>query len=144
MTAHVMFPALDEEFPATMSHAILSGLLRETLGYTGVIVSDDMEMKAVRGRYPVAHQMDKAVLAGVDAFLVCSKSELQAECVESLIRLQEHSEQHEYLAEASIQRLYKQMRTRQKHASIPLSDYQPDQWASLCLELEGQYKSRLG
>ncbi len=144
MTAHVMFPALDEEFPATMSHAILSGLLRETLGYTGVIVSDDMEMKAVRGRYPVAHQMDKAVLAGVDAFLVCSKSELQAECVESLIRLQEHSEQHEHLAEASIQRLYKQMRTRQKHASIPLSDYQPDQWASLCLELEGQYKSRLG
>ena len=43
------------------------------MGYKGVIVSDDMEMKAVRGRYPVEHQMDKAVSAGVDAFLVCSK-----------------------------------------------------------------------
>ena len=144
MTAHVMFPALDQNFPATMSHTILNGLLREQMGYTGVIVSDDMEMKAVRGRYPVELQMDKAVLAGVDAFLVCSKADLQAECVESLIKLQEQSEQHEQMAEASIQRLSKQMLTRHRHASIPLGQYQPVQWDTLCLEIERQSKSRLG
>ena len=144
MTAHVMFPALDENFPATMSQAILRGLLRGQMGYTGVIVSDDMEMKAVRGRYPVEHQMDKAVSAGVDAFLVCSKADLQAECVESLIKLQEQSEQHEQWAEASIQRLSKQMLTRQKHRAIPLPKYQPDQWDSLCLEIQQQFESRLG
>jgi beta-N-acetylhexosaminidase len=114
------------------------------MGYTGVIVSDDMEMKAVRGRYPVDEQMSKAVSAGVDAFLVCSKADLQAECVESLIKLQEQSAQQEEMAEASMQRLSKQMRTRQKHASIPLPNYQPEKWDALCLEIESQSKSRLG
>ena len=47
-----------------MSHRILQGLLRDEMGYEGVIVSDDMEMKAVRGRYPVEEQMTKAVSAG--------------------------------------------------------------------------------
>lgn len=144
MTAHVMFPALDDRLPATMSRAILHGLLREKMGYTGVIVSDDMEMKAVRGRFPVHEQMDKAVLAGVDAFLVCSKADLQAECVESLVKLQEQSALHEQMAAASLERLSTQMRTRQKHASIPLGEYQPDQWENLCLEIDSQSKLRLG
>ena len=64
--------------------------------------------------------------------------------MESLIKLQEQSEQHEQLAEASIQRLSKQMLTRQKHASIPLSEYQPDQWDNLCLEIQQHCESRLG
>ena len=144
MTAHVMFPALDERHPATMSHRILQGLLREEMGYEGVIVSDDMEMKAVRGRYPVEEQMNKAVSAGVDAFLVCSKADLQAECVESLIKLQEQSNEHEALAEASMGRLRKRMLTLQRHAKLPLPEYQPEQWSALCLEIEQQSKSKLG
>jgi beta-N-acetylhexosaminidase len=47
MTGHVLYPALDAKFPATLSHAILTGLLRQQLSYDGVVFSDDMEMKAI-------------------------------------------------------------------------------------------------
>ncbi|MBI3078667.1 MAG: beta-N-acetylhexosaminidase, partial [Deltaproteobacteria bacterium] len=48
MSAHVMYPALDPEWPATLSHAILTGLLRDELGYTGAVMTDDLKMAAVR------------------------------------------------------------------------------------------------
>lgn len=132
MTAHVMFPALDEHVPATMSKRILTGLLREQLGYDGVIVSDDMEMKAVRGRYPVEEQLSKAVSAGVDAFLVCSKADLQAECIEVLVKLQEESEEHEQIAQGSMERLERLMQTRRRHAAQPLPEYTPEDWDEMC------------
>src|ERR1044071_5742035 len=47
MTAHVRFTALDRELPATLSEAVVTGLLRHQLGYDGVVFSDDMEMKAI-------------------------------------------------------------------------------------------------
>ena len=111
MTAHVIFPWLDEHNPATMSKAILQGILREKFNYQNLIVSDDMEMKAVRGRYPLKEQLDKSCRAGVDLFLVCSESGLQQECFETLIHLQEESSVHERLADDSLKRLHK-LRTR--------------------------------
>lgn len=71
MTAHVMFPALDPSFPATLSEGIVTGLLRHELGYDGVVFSDDMQMKAISANY---HQEDAAALAaraGVDVLLFC-------------------------------------------------------------------------
>lgn len=47
MTAHVHYPALDPTYPATLSSAILSGLLRQDFGFSGVILSDDLEMRAI-------------------------------------------------------------------------------------------------
>jgi beta-N-acetylhexosaminidase len=71
MTAHVMFPALDAELPATLSPAILNTLLRQELGYDGVVVSDDLEMAAVADRYPIEELVRLGLLAGVDHFLIC-------------------------------------------------------------------------
>src|SRR5438874_2969329 len=51
MTAHVLVPSLDEARPATLSKRIVTGLLREELRYDGVIVSDDLEMKALANDY---------------------------------------------------------------------------------------------
>jgi len=50
MTAHVVFSALDQDVPATLSRRVLTDLLRHELGFTGVIISDDLEMKAVSRR----------------------------------------------------------------------------------------------
>ena len=69
MPAHVMFPAFDELLPATMSQKIIQGILRDRFGYDGIVVSDDMEMKAVRGRRPLAQHLDHSCKAGVDLFL---------------------------------------------------------------------------
>lgn len=87
MTAHVMFPALDADEPATLSPAILDGLLRQELGYDGVVVSDDLEMAAVADRYDVAELVRKGLLAGVDAFLVCHDEHKQHAAVEAVHQL---------------------------------------------------------
>jgi beta-N-acetylhexosaminidase len=67
MTAHILFPRRDAEVPATMSHAILTGLLREELGYQGLIVTDGIDMGAISGRYGVAEGTVRAIAAGCDA-----------------------------------------------------------------------------
>jgi beta-N-acetylhexosaminidase len=71
MTAHVMMPALDPEHPATLSRPIMKDLLRDELGFDGVVVSDDLEMKAVADRYGIEEMLEKGLRAGVDLFLIC-------------------------------------------------------------------------
>lgn len=105
MTAHVLFPEWDDLNPATMSSRIVSGLLRENLGFEGVVVSDDMEMKAVRGRFELDQQLDLATRATVDLFLCCSEIELQWDVFEILVRLQEEHKAHDTLAIDSFKRL---------------------------------------
>lgn len=95
MTAHVLYPEWDEENPATMSEKILKGMLRQKIGYNGVLISDDLEMKAVRGRYPLEMQLERANRATVDMYLVCKEAQLQHETWEGLIRLQEEDRQED-------------------------------------------------
>ena len=71
MTAHVLFPALDADRPATLAPSILS-LLRGELAFEGLIVSDDLEMKAVAAHHEVEAMVEQGLVAGVDVFLVCS------------------------------------------------------------------------
>ncbi|WP_316781052.1 glycoside hydrolase family 3 N-terminal domain-containing protein [Streptomyces sasae] len=70
MSAHVVFPALDEDRPATLSRRILSDLLRFELGFDGVLVSDALEMKAIADRYGEATGARIALAAGADQVIV--------------------------------------------------------------------------
>lgn len=85
MTAHVLFPALDPDHPATLSEKIVTPLLRDRLGYRGVIVSDDLEMKAVADHYGIEDSVVRAVRAGCDQLLICHTHELQVRAKEALI-----------------------------------------------------------
>jgi beta-N-acetylhexosaminidase len=71
MTAHVVFPALDKELPATLSSRIVTGVLRQELGYEGVVFSDDMEMKAITGNFDAEEAAVSAVRAGINVLLYC-------------------------------------------------------------------------
>jgi beta-N-acetylhexosaminidase len=66
MSAHVFNRNLDPEFPATLSPAILTGILRENLGFGGVIVSDAMEMEAISEEYGLEEAIMRAINAGCD------------------------------------------------------------------------------
>jgi len=66
MTAHIVYPALDPDYPATMSHPILTGLLREQWSYRGVIITDDMDMHAIALRFGAGAAGVQALLAGAD------------------------------------------------------------------------------
>ncbi|MEU9354145.1 glycoside hydrolase family 3 protein [Streptomyces griseoloalbus] len=70
MTAHIVVPALDDsEDPATLSRPILTGILREELGYDGVVVTDSLGMEGVRTKYGDARVAVLALKAGVDQLL---------------------------------------------------------------------------
>ena len=69
MTAHVFNGKLDPVYPATLSKAILNGILRTRLGFKGVIISDDMQMKAIADRYGLETAIRLAIDAGVDILL---------------------------------------------------------------------------
>jgi beta-N-acetylhexosaminidase len=90
MTAHILIPALDEERPATLSPRIVNGLLKGELGYTGLVVSDDLEMRAISERYGIPDATVAAIAAGCDAVLMCGASqEQQVAALEAVIRAAE-------------------------------------------------------
>jgi beta-N-acetylhexosaminidase len=89
MTAHVMYPALDDKLPATLSRAIATVVLRDELGFDGLLVSDDLGMRAVADRWPVDELVVESLLAGVDHFLVREPRERQERAFEALVRAAE-------------------------------------------------------
>jgi len=86
MTSHIEFPALDPDRPATLSPRVLGGLLREELGFRGVVVSDDLEMKAIAEHFPMPEAAVEAAAAGCDLLLVCHTPELQEAILAALAR----------------------------------------------------------
>jgi len=72
MTAHVFVPSLDDTNPATLSKRVVTDLLRHELKYEGVILSDDLEMKAIAATYAVPSAAVLAIDAGCDGALICS------------------------------------------------------------------------
>jgi beta-N-acetylhexosaminidase len=71
MTAHVVMPKLDPSGdPATLSHKILTGLLRDKLGFDGVVTTDALDMAGVRKKYGDAEVAVRSILAGADVLLM--------------------------------------------------------------------------
>jgi beta-N-acetylhexosaminidase len=85
MTAHVVFEALEPGLPATLSEKVLTGLLRRELGFEGVLVSDDLEMKAIADHYGVEEAAVLGTRAGVDLFLVCHRADVQRRAIEAVV-----------------------------------------------------------
>lgn len=84
MTAHVVYPALDAQRPATLSPAILTGLLREQLGFDGVIVTDDLEMHAIVDHHGIGDAAVQAFLAGADILLICKDHDRAVAAMEAV------------------------------------------------------------
>ncbi|WP_336763725.1 beta-N-acetylhexosaminidase [Paenibacillus sp. USHLN196] len=86
MTAHVIFPAIEPEpIPATLSRKVLTGLLREEMGFKGIIITDCLEMHAISKPYGVAEAAIRAVEAGADLILVSHTLQDQVAAVEAVV-----------------------------------------------------------
>jgi len=92
MTSHVLVREIDDARPATLSPLVLGGLLRKDLGWTGVVVTDDLEMKAVAARFTPAQIAVLAAQAGCDLLEFCKTHDAQVEAIEALIRACESAE----------------------------------------------------
>jgi beta-N-acetylhexosaminidase len=84
MTAHIVYPALDPEFPATMSRPILTGLLREQWNYRGVVITDAMDMHAIAHRYGAGPAAVRALMAGADMVCALGTPQVQAETLDAV------------------------------------------------------------
>jgi beta-N-acetylhexosaminidase len=84
MTAHIVYPTLDPDYPATMSRRILTGLLRDEWNYHGVIITDGMDMHAIAGRYGVGNAAVRALTAGADMVMALGTPETQEETLDAI------------------------------------------------------------
>ena len=88
MVGHANYPALDDSgFPSSLSPKIIRDLLRREWGYTGAIISDDLDMGAIVGRYGLAESVTRAVEAGNDLVLLCHRPELIPEAAHALAQI---------------------------------------------------------
>jgi beta-N-acetylhexosaminidase len=109
MTAHIFNAHLDSDRPATLSPNVLEGLLRRRLGFEGVIVSDDMGMKAVSGQYGLEQGIQMGIEAGLDLFCFGNNMQFDAYIGEKvsniLCRLIDSGQITESRIEESFQRI---------------------------------------
>lgn len=85
MTTHILFPSIEQiHIPATLSKRILTDMLREQMGYKGLIITDCMEMNAIKDHYGTSKSAAKALIAGADLVIISHTIELQAEAVKEI------------------------------------------------------------
>ncbi|MCH5346287.1 MAG: glycoside hydrolase family 3 protein [Muribaculaceae bacterium] len=70
MTAHIFNRRLDPDYPATLSRAIITGILREQMGYDGVVITDDLYMQGIIDNYDIERALVLAINAGADMIIV--------------------------------------------------------------------------
>ena len=117
MTAHVFVPSLDEERPATLSRRVVTDILRRELKYEGVILSDDLEMKAIASKFAVPAAAVMAIEAGCDGVLICSAAhDVQAAALEALV----HAVEDERLPISRVDdALKRQQRAKERFLAAP-------------------------
>ncbi|MDQ6421776.1 beta-N-acetylhexosaminidase [Paenibacillus sp. LHD-117] len=84
MVGHLLMTKLDDEHPASISREVITGLLRERMGYDGVVMTDDMTMKGLTGGNDIGDAAVKAILAGGDVLLVCHEYNLQQKVLDTV------------------------------------------------------------
>lgn len=89
MISHVKFEALDPDYPSTLSPTIITGLLREEIGFEGLVVTDCMEMQAITQNYGAGESAVLAALAGVDAMFFSHTRENQQAAFDALLQAAE-------------------------------------------------------
>lgn len=111
MTAHLLYPALDPQFPATLSERIITGWLRQQLGYDGVVFSDDLAMRAISDRYAVEDRALFSLMAGVDVLLFCHELDDAMQAVEAI----NNAAESDAAVRARVDKSYKRVVTLKQH-----------------------------
>jgi len=84
MTAHVLYPGIDPDWPATLSVEISETLLRKQLGFDGLLLSDDFKMAGLRNHFPLDVSVERALMATCDGLLAMKSDELARQMMEQL------------------------------------------------------------
>ena len=107
MTAHIVYPAFDADRPATLSLSILTDLLRKELGFDGLLITDDMEMKAIDEHYRSGEAAVMAVEAGADIVMVLWSPTKQLEVFNALLSAVKSGRISQARLDQSVERILK-------------------------------------
>ena len=118
MTAHVFNTRLDPDRPATLSRAVITGILRERLGFQGVIVSDDMEMKAISSQYGLENSVPAALEAGLDMLCFGNNLTYDPDVVPKAIAILERAVQSGRIPEARIDESFQRVRALKRKTGL--------------------------
>lgn len=105
LVSHLTYPALDETYPASLSKKIVTGVLRNEMGYKGLIITDDTEMGALSKHYEFKDIGVKAVEAGADIVMVCHEYEHEKEVYNGLLKAVQSGEISQERVDASVRRI---------------------------------------
>ncbi|MGH3089136.1 MAG: glycoside hydrolase family 3 protein [Rubrobacteraceae bacterium] len=104
MVGHLLYPAIDPENPASMSPEAIT-MLREDLGFDGVVITDDMAMEGATGGGPPAEAVVEAVKAGADLLIISSPPQEQADAYDAVVEAVKSGEIPEGRIRASVKRI---------------------------------------
>jgi beta-N-acetylhexosaminidase len=107
MTAHVQFPQIDSIYPATLSHKILTNELRETIGFNGVVMTDDMTMGAITNQWTTNEAAVLTILAGADMILFAADPDAAMGARDYIITAINTGDLPEKRIDESVQRILK-------------------------------------
>jgi beta-N-acetylhexosaminidase len=132
MTAHVIFEAIDRQVPATLSPAVID-VLRSELQYRGVVISDDLEMKAISDHHELGEAACAAIAAGCDSLLVCSNVEQLQRAHEALLHRAQREPDFAARLRAAAER---SLSVRLRHRAQPAAPARVEQLLALACPAE--------
>ncbi len=115
MTAHVYNANLDPIYPATLSKHFITGLLRDSLGFRGAVISDDMQMKAVTDHYSLEEAVFQALDAGVDILLFANNSSYEPDIMKKAVSIIRSLVDKGKISSARIDSSYRRITTLKQH-----------------------------
>jgi beta-N-acetylhexosaminidase len=118
MSAHIFNANLDPDHPATLSRAVVTDLLRGTLGFQGVICSDDLEMKAISSHYGLEGSVPAAIEAGVDMLCFGNNLSYDPDIAPKAIDILQHAVNSGRIAEAHIEASYQRVLALKRQAQL--------------------------
>ncbi len=140
MTAHVIYSAWDKKNPATFSKKILQDILRQQLGFQGVIMSDDLEMKAVENYFPFEELPRMGIEAGLDMFLICNNMKKVRALHDQLIRDVDNGILPTAPIQQSVERI---LRLKRNLTPPPINPPNPAHWQKTHTPLANELQSHL-
>ncbi len=126
MTAHIKFPSIDAENPVTFSKAFITDLLKNELRFKNIVITDDLDMRALRNHYEIAEIPILALKAGCDSLLYCNEPESPVIALEAI---KKHLETADSEFKNHIEQAYEKMALlkREKVANIQMLPFEVSQ-----------------
>jgi beta-N-acetylhexosaminidase len=111
MLSHIVYQRIDPEWPASLSVNIARDLLRNRLGFTGVVMTDDLDMGAIVKHYDLSSSIDQIFRADIDIALICHPDPKIETAFERFLACQSASAAADRKARAAVERIMKLKRT---------------------------------